>query len=94
MKPNDQAILTTGLTKRFAPDILAVDQLDLAIPTNTIYALLGPNGAGKTTCHLSGYTGPCTFTHSGPGVFTQTGPPVFANTGPLVLTQTGPGWRW
>ena len=45
-------------------------------------------------CHLSGYTGPCTFTHSGPGVFTQTGPSVFVNTGPLVLTQTGPRWRW
>jgi ABC-2 type transport system ATP-binding protein len=49
MKTNSKAILTTGLTKRFDQDILAVEQLDLAIPTNTIYALLGPNGAGKTT---------------------------------------------
>jgi len=49
MKTNGKAILTTGLTKRFASDVLAVDQLDLAIPTNTICALLGPNGAGKTT---------------------------------------------
>jgi ABC-2 type transport system ATP-binding protein len=49
MKMNGQAIITTGLTKRFDQDILAVDQLNLAIPTNTIYALLGPNGAGKTT---------------------------------------------
>lgn len=49
MKMNGQAIVTTGLTKRFDQDILAVDQLNLAIPTNTIYALLGPNGAGKTT---------------------------------------------
>jgi ABC-2 type transport system ATP-binding protein len=37
------------LTKRFDKEILAVDQIDLTIPTNTIYALLGPNGAGKTT---------------------------------------------
>ena len=43
------AISTTGLTKRYAEDVLAVDRLDLSIPTNSIYALLGPNGAGKTT---------------------------------------------
>jgi len=49
MNTNGKAIITTGLTKRFDQDILAVNQLDLAIPTNTIYALLGPNGAGKTT---------------------------------------------
>jgi ABC-2 type transport system ATP-binding protein len=49
MKTNQTAISTQGLTKRYAPDILAVDQLDLSIPTNSIYALLGPNGAGKTT---------------------------------------------
>ena len=29
--------------------MLAVDGIDLAIETNTIYSLLGPNGAGKTT---------------------------------------------
>lgn len=49
MNTNGPAIVTRGLTKRFDQDILAVDQLDLTIPTNTIYALLGPNGAGKTT---------------------------------------------
>jgi ABC-2 type transport system ATP-binding protein len=44
------AIETRGLTKRYRDeDLLAVDDLHLAIPTNTIYALLGPNGAGKTT---------------------------------------------
>ncbi|MCJ7536092.1 MAG: ATP-binding cassette domain-containing protein [Anaerolineales bacterium] len=43
------AIEAKGLVKRFGDDILAVDGIDLAIESNTIYALLGPNGAGKTT---------------------------------------------
>ncbi len=46
---NKIAIETQGLTKRYDEDVLAVDGVDLAIPTNSIYALLGPNGAGKTT---------------------------------------------
>ncbi len=49
MNANGKAISTQGLTKRFGQDILAVDHLELQVPTNTIYALLGPNGAGKTT---------------------------------------------
>lgn len=49
MNQNQIAISTQGLTKRYAEDVLAVDRLDLSIPTNSIYALLGPNGAGKTT---------------------------------------------
>jgi len=36
------------VTKQFA-NHLALDQVDLSIPSNTIYGLLGPNGAGKTT---------------------------------------------
>jgi len=43
------AIETSGLSKRYGEDVLAVDGVDLSIPTGTIYALLGPNGAGKTT---------------------------------------------
>jgi daunorubicin resistance ABC transporter ATP-binding subunit len=42
------AIETRGLTKRFG-DYVAVDQLDLEVPTGTVVSLLGPNGAGKTT---------------------------------------------
>lgn len=49
MNANGKAISTKGLTKRYSEDVLAVDSIDLSIPTNTIYALLGPNGAGKTT---------------------------------------------
>jgi len=43
------AISTQNLTKRYSDEVLAVDGLNLIVPTNTIYALLGPNGAGKTT---------------------------------------------
>ena len=46
---NNLAIEARGLVKRFGEDILAVDGVDLAIASNSIYALLGPNGAGKTT---------------------------------------------
>jgi ABC-2 type transport system ATP-binding protein len=46
---SDLAIETKGITKLYSEDILAVDKVDLAIATNSIYALLGPNGAGKTT---------------------------------------------
>jgi ABC-2 type transport system ATP-binding protein len=42
------AIEARGLTKRFG-DHVAVDDLDLSIPTGTVYGFLGPNGAGKTT---------------------------------------------
>ena len=46
---NDLTIETEGLAKRYGDEVLAVDGIDLAIETNTIYSLLGPNGAGKTT---------------------------------------------
>ena len=37
-----------GLTKRFG-DVLAVDNLSLAVDEGTVVGFLGPNGAGKTT---------------------------------------------
>jgi ABC-2 type transport system ATP-binding protein len=43
------AISTAGLTKRFRGGQLAVDQVDLAVPGNSVYGFLGPNGSGKTT---------------------------------------------
>lgn len=43
------AIEARGLKKRYSDDVIAVDGIDLRVPTNTIHALLGPNGAGKTT---------------------------------------------
>ena len=42
------AIEAVGLTRHFG-DFVAVNQLDLAIPKQTIYGFLGPNGCGKST---------------------------------------------
>lgn len=42
------ALETTGLTKRYG-DLVAVDDVDLAVPAGGVYGFLGPNGAGKTT---------------------------------------------
>lgn len=42
------AINVQGLSRRFGPDV-AVDAVDLAVPTGVMYGLVGPNGAGKTT---------------------------------------------
>jgi ABC-2 type transport system ATP-binding protein len=46
--PEDFAVVTRGLTKRFGRR-LAVDGLDLRIPAGSISGFVGPNGAGKTT---------------------------------------------
>jgi len=45
---SDLAIEASGLVKVFG-DNRAVDGIDLAVPTGTVYGVLGPNGAGKTT---------------------------------------------
>ncbi|MBT0773117.1 ATP-binding cassette domain-containing protein [Kineosporia sp. J2-2] len=44
----DLAIETAGLVKRFG-QTMAVDGVDLRIPSGGVYGVLGPNGAGKTT---------------------------------------------
>jgi len=43
------AISVVSLSKRFSPDVLAVDDVSLDVHKGAIYGLLGPNGAGKTT---------------------------------------------
>src|SRR5262249_27272621 len=45
----DLAISCRGLVKRFPPDVVAVNGLDLEVPRGECFGLLGPNGAGKTT---------------------------------------------
>ncbi len=44
----DFAIETQGLSKRFRSQ-LAVDGIDLAVPSGAVFGFLGPNGSGKTT---------------------------------------------
>ena len=44
----DLAIEATGLVKHFG-NTRAVNGVDLAVPTGSVYGVLGPNGAGKTT---------------------------------------------
>lgn len=42
------ALATRGLAKRYGAQV-ALDGLDLSVPSGVVYGFLGPNGAGKTT---------------------------------------------
>jgi ABC-2 type transport system ATP-binding protein len=44
----ENAITVEGVRKCFG-SIVALEGIDLAVPTGTVFGLLGPNGAGKTT---------------------------------------------
>jgi ABC-2 type transport system ATP-binding protein len=46
--PSPLAIEATGLVKSFG-EVRAVDGVDLAVRSGSVYGVLGPNGAGKTT---------------------------------------------
>ena len=60
------AIVTQGLTKRFRGGQVAVDSIDLAVPSGSVYGFLGPNGSGKTTTirMLLGLVAATSGTHS------------------------------
>jgi len=45
---SDLAIDVHGLTKRFGSKV-AVDHVDIAVPSGEVWGFLGPNGSGKTT---------------------------------------------
>ena len=45
----DLAVATSGLTKRYGGDVLAVDGVDLRVARGEVYGFLGLNGAGKST---------------------------------------------
>jgi ABC-2 type transport system ATP-binding protein len=45
---SDKAIVLKGIGKAFAGHV-AVKDLSLEVPRNSVFGLLGPNGAGKTT---------------------------------------------
>jgi ABC-2 type transport system ATP-binding protein len=58
----DLALSVRGLTKRYDDGTLALEALDLDVPSGSFFGLLGPNGAGKTTlisavCNLLRPTG-------------------------------------
>jgi ABC-type uncharacterized transport system ATPase subunit len=44
--PSDPAISLRGVVKRYG-SIVAVDGLDLEVPSGVCFGLLGPNGAGS-----------------------------------------------
>ncbi|HEY2031224.1 MAG TPA: ABC transporter ATP-binding protein [Myxococcales bacterium] len=46
--PQEFAVETHGLTRRFGAQV-AVDGIDLRVPTGSFYGFLGENGAGKST---------------------------------------------
>jgi ABC-2 type transport system ATP-binding protein len=48
MTSNGAGIVTRGLRKTFG-HLVAVEGLDLTVPSGQIFGLLGPNGSGKTT---------------------------------------------
>jgi ABC-2 type transport system ATP-binding protein len=62
MEDHALALSIAGLHKRYDDGTLALDRLDLAVPSGEFFGLLGPNGAGKTTlinavCNLIRVTG-------------------------------------
>lgn len=77
------AVSSAGLTKRFGRQI-AVNSIDLAVPSGCVYGFLGPNGSGKTTTirMLLGLVRPTAGTHS------LLGEPIPAGAG-RVLPRVG-----
>lgn len=67
-------VRTRGLTKRYRLDV-ALDHLDLDVPSGCVFGFLGPNGAGKTTTLrlLAGLARPTSGSATVAGVDATTG---------------------
>ena len=48
IEADSPAVRTLGLTKRFGK-VVALDEVELTVPSGSVFLLVGPNGAGKTT---------------------------------------------
>jgi ABC-2 type transport system ATP-binding protein len=89
------AIVTRGLTKRFG-SVLALDGLDLEIPSGIVFGLLGPNGAGKTTAIrlLTGLARPTSGSATVAGVPVRFGDGLEARRRVGVLDQDPRFYGW
>jgi len=90
----NNAIETKALTKRFGKNV-AVQSLDLTVPTGSIFAFLGPNGAGKTTTikTLMNIMKPTQGSSTVLGVDSQKlSPKEFAQIGYVSENQEMPDW--
>jgi ABC-2 type transport system ATP-binding protein len=88
------AISTHGLSKRYG-GVRALDDLNLEVPTGSIFGFLGPNGAGKTTTLrlLTGLAHPTSGTGSVAGVpIGGTGGQVARHIGYLDQDPRFYGW--
>ena len=49
LKHGDLVVEMKGISKRFPPNVIALDHVDFTLRAGEVHALLGENGAGKTT---------------------------------------------
>lgn len=90
----NNAIEAKNLSKRFGKN-KAVDNLDLIVPSGSIFAFLGPNGAGKTTTikALMNIIRPTTGSATVLGIDSaKLGPKEFAQIGYVSENQEMPEW--